>query len=134
VIAWGSPGESDAAEDGSRAQTAAIPRLGSRRPGFSPKGLIRRREKVSVAVVLGVLSGVDVQPGGISPDRFHLEKVNEVYISASQFTRGGSPQQRCLLHLDDDLVTAEAQRHTGLRACEVHDHTGLVLQPQIAGA
>jgi transposase len=41
---------------------------------------------------------------------------------------------RGLLHLDDDLVTAQAQGHTGLRACEVHDHTGLVLQPQIADA
>ena len=45
-----------------------------------------------------------------------------------------SSQRRCLLHLYDDLVTAQAQGHTGLRAGEVHDHAGLVLQPQIADA
>jgi len=63
------------AEDSSRVQTAAIPRLGSRRSIRSPKGLIRRREKVSVLVILGVLSGIDVKPGAQAP----LVKVDKLY-------------------------------------------------------
>jgi hypothetical protein len=40
---------------------------GPRRSGRSPKGLIHRREKVSVVVVLGVLPGIDVKPRAQAP-------------------------------------------------------------------
>src|SRR5208337_162113 len=39
-----------------------------------------------------------------------------------------------LAQFDDDLVASEAQGHAGLRAGEMHDDAGLVLQPQIAGS
>ena len=39
-----------------------------------------------------------------------------------------------LIHPDKDLVISEGQHRATARALQVHDHPGVVLQPQIAAA
>src|SRR5215470_1173331 len=57
-----------------------------------------------------------------------------IALTVDQASHIGRPGSRLLTHSNDDLLFSEGQHCAAARALQMHDHAGVVFQPQIAAA